>query len=57
MPDPKPRDFFMWGYMNYILYREKKIIHLLQERIFAAVMTIVPDMLHTWDTTEYHMDL
>jgi hypothetical protein len=52
-------DFSMWDYMKNIVHTAIiHDVHDLQDRIYAAVVTITLGMIHhTWDKTKYHMDV
>ena len=52
-------DFFQWGFVKDQVYRTL-ICDLadLQERIYAAVNNVTPEMLHnTWVQVEYRSDI
>ena len=54
-----PSDFFLWGYLNDIVYRTKvRDINDLQHRIIEAIDTVTVDMLpRTWQEIEYQLDM
>ena len=58
-PDITPLDFFLWGYVNDIVYRTKvRDITDLKQRISNAIATIDEAMLQrTWQKIEYHLDV
>ena len=58
-PDITPLDFFLWGYVKDIVYKTAvRDIVTLQQRIRAAISTIIPHMLqNVWQETEYRFDI
>ncbi|KAJ4427656.1 hypothetical protein ANN_25304 [Periplaneta americana] len=54
-PDLTPPDFFLWGFVKDQVYRTPvRDLADLQERIYAAVNNVTPQMLHnTWVEVEY----
>ena len=58
-PDLTPLDFFFWGYMKDIVY--KNVVADLEDmrrRIVAACAAVTPEMLrNTWRELEYHQDI
>ncbi|KAJ4426428.1 hypothetical protein ANN_27242 [Periplaneta americana] len=58
-PDLTPPDFFLWGFLKDQVYRTPvRDLADLQERIYAAVNNVTPQMLHnTWVEVEYRLDI
>ncbi|KAJ4442309.1 hypothetical protein ANN_12177 [Periplaneta americana] len=58
-PDLTPPDFFLWGFVKDQVYRTPvRDLADLQERIYAAVNNVTPQMLHnTWVEVEYRLDI
>ena len=58
-PDLSPLYFFLWGYINNIVYAEKiRNIQHLQDRITSAIETVTRDMIQkTWQETEFRLDV
>ena len=58
-PDLTPFDFFRWGFVKDQVYRTPASDLLdLQERIYAAVNNVTPQILHnTWVEVEYRLDI
>ncbi|KAJ4435559.1 hypothetical protein ANN_18175 [Periplaneta americana] len=58
-PDLTPPDFFLWGFVKDQVYRTPVLdLADLQERIYAAVNNVTPQMLHnTWVEVEYRLDI
>jgi hypothetical protein len=52
-------DFFLWGYVKYIVYRSKvRDIINLKQRITDAIDTTDEGMLQrTWQEIEYRLDV
>ena len=51
--------FFLWGFVKDQVYRTPvRDLADLQERIYAAVNNVTPQMLHnTWVEVEYQLDI
>jgi len=58
-PDLSPLEFFLWGYIQNIVYAVKiRNIHHLQERITSAIETVTRDMIQkTWQEIEFCLDV
>ena len=58
-PDITPLDFFLWGYVKDIVYRNKvRDINDLQHRIVEATDAVTVDMLaRTWQEIEYRLNI
>jgi hypothetical protein len=52
-------DFFLWGYVNDIVYKTPVTsVDELKLRIVAAIKTVTPQMLEdTWREIEYFLDI
>ena len=57
-PDITSLDFFLWGYVKYIVYRTKiRDITDLKRQIFYAIATTDEAILQrTWQEILYHLD-
>ena len=51
--------FFLWGFVNGQIYRTPvRDLADLEERIYATVNSVTPQMLHsTWVAVEYLLDI
>jgi hypothetical protein len=58
-PDITHMDFFLWGYVEDIVYKSKfRDINDLKERITDAIATVDEAMLgRTWMEIEYRLDV
>lgn len=58
-PDLTPCDFFLWGYIKNIVYREKiRDLNHLRNRINEAMTTVNKDMLtNVWAELDYRLDI
>ena len=59
-PDPTPSDFFLWGYVNGLLYIPPlpTSVDDLKTLVTEALITIDPDMLvQVWQEMEYHFNV
>jgi hypothetical protein len=58
-PDLTPLDFFLWDYVNNIVYQEKIAdLRTLRHRITEAVATVTEvTLVNTWREIEYRFDV